>query len=126
MRKLLFALLMLFCSMAWAQDVAPVMPDELPVFISRNGESVYQYVKDHVQYPKTAAAEGVTGIVQVSFVVTKKGKLADIQVRKSANPQLDAAALKVVKSMKKWKPAMKDGEPIDFTMALPVKFRLTK
>ena len=44
------------------------------------------------------------------------------KVQKSANPMLDAEALRVIKMMPKWKPGIMNGKPCRTMFAIPVNF----
>lgn len=54
----------------------------------------------------------------------KDGTVEDPVVVRSVDPALDAEAVRVVKSMPKWKPALLKGEAVDCHYTLPVNFRL--
>jgi TonB family protein len=62
--------------------------------------------------------------VYVLFVVTSKGKIKDVRVKKSVQPELDAEAIKVVRSMPDWKPGTQKGKPVDVILELPIDFKL--
>lgn len=109
-----------------AQDNGTVIADEIPKFITQGGESMFQYMQRTILYPEELRADSVEGRVMVKFVVTKKGRLTDVCVHKSDDPRLEEPALQLVHSMKKWRPAKKDGKAIDFPMVLPVQFRLSR
>lgn len=108
-----------------AQDSTFVMPDQIAVFNPGN-QSMYEYMQAHIKYPKKAKKEKLEGKVLVGFTVTKEGTLTDINIKNSSDPIFNESAIDLVKSMKKWQPAMKDGQPIDFKMALPINFHLKK
>ena len=108
-----------------AQDSTFVMPDQIAVFNPGN-QSMYEYMQTHIKYPKKAKKEKLEGKVLVGFTVTKEGTLTDINIKNSSDPIFNESAIDLVKSMKKWQPAMKDGQPIDFKMTLPINFRLKK
>ncbi|MNY07603.1 Gram-negative bacterial tonB protein [compost metagenome] len=66
----------------------------------------------------------IVGKVYVQFVVSKTGELKDVVLRRSVHPSLDKEALRVVKSMPKWKPGTLDGETVDSFFTLPITFNL--
>jgi periplasmic protein TonB len=43
---------------------------------------------------------------------------------RSVDPNLEAEALRVVKSLPKWKPGMNKGQPVNVWFIIPVKFKL--
>jgi TonB family protein len=75
-------------------------------------------------YPPMAKKKGIQGDVIIQFFVDTVGEVVDIKVYKSVHPLLDQEAIRVVKKMKKWVPAQKDGQPIKVDFKLPFVFRL--
>ena len=58
------------------------------------------------------------------YVIDEKGKVADTKVLKSANPLLDAEAVRVVKGMPDWIPGRQKGEAVKVYFTLPIAFAL--
>lgn len=100
-------------------EVADVMP-EFP----GGDEALLKFIYDNVKYPEEAQNTGVHGRVLVQFVVNKKGSIKDIEVHKSVHPLLDKEAIRVVKSMPKWKPGMQKGKPVRVKYTVPIMFRM--
>ncbi len=83
---------------------------------------VYTYMK----YPKQAREDGTQGRVLVNFVIDTKGKVRDVKVLRSADPLLDAEAVRVVSASPDWKPGILAGEKVECEMSLYIDFRLKK
>lgn len=83
-----------------------------------------QFLRDYIHYPTVAQENGIQGRVIVQFVVETDGSITDVRVVGSVDPSLDKEAIRVVKSMPKWKPGMQKGEPVRVRYTLPVNFRL--
>ena len=83
---------------------------------------VYQYVK----YPEAAVREGVQGRVMVDFIIDKEGKVTDVRVVRSVDPELDAEAVRVISASPKWKPGKLKGNKVRTSLTIPVEFRLTR
>jgi protein TonB len=82
-----------------------------------------QYLGKNVKYPVRAEENGISGVPVVQFTVETDGTLTDFLVVKSVDPDLDAEALRVAKSMPKWIPAKdKDGNAKKATSAIYVSF----
>ena len=62
--------------------------------------------------------------VSVKFVIEKDGSIADPVVVRGVDPYLDKEALRVVKSMPKWKPGKQRGKPVRVSYTVPVIFKL--
>lgn len=97
--------------------------DEAPSYPGGDG-AMMAYLANNVQYPLVAAENGVQGRVVVEFIVEKDGSLSDVKVKRSVDPSLDREALRVVKSMPRWNPGKKDGQPVRTIFSMPVTFRL--
>lgn len=94
--------------------------EQMPSF---NG-NVNQWLSANVQYPDSAAKNGIQGRVIVRFVIRKDGSVTDAQIVRSVDPILDGEALRVIKSMPKWNPGLNNGEPVSCWFSLPLSFRL--
>jgi TonB family protein len=75
------------------------------------------------EYSEQARRKKIEGVVTLSVTVTTDGTTRDIKIQKGLGYGLDEKAVEVV-SRWKFKPALKDGEPIDKEIAVEVNFRL--
>jgi len=96
---------------------------EMPLFPGGDAE-LFKYIVSNVDYPTQARENGIQGTVYIRFVVTKTGNIGETQVYKPADPILNKAALDVVKSLPKWTPGKKDGNPVNVWFIVPIKFQL--
>lgn len=87
-------------------------------------EALYKFISKNIVYPKSAREKGIQGTVLVEFVVEKDGKLSNIKVIRSADPALDAEAVRVISKMPKWKPGTQRGKKVRSTFRLPINFQL--
>ena len=83
-----------------------------------------QWLTKSLKYPESARKNRVQGTVVVSFIVNKDGSIASTKVSTSADPVLDAEALRVMKMMPKWKPGMDRNKVCRTMIAVPVVFKL--
>jgi TonB family protein len=79
---------------------------------------------NNIVYPPTAIKDAVSGKVHIMFKVDKKGKVKDIRIVKGIREDLNEEALRVIKLMPVWKPAMYQGKPVSQKMMIPIKFEL--
>ena len=82
------------------------------------------WITTNLKYPAEAVKAKITGKVYVSFMVSKAGKVKNVVVSKSANPLLNAEAIRVISSMPDWKPGSQAGKLVDVQMQVPVEFKL--
>ena len=87
-------------------------------------QELMKYLQMNIRYPKEAQERGHQGRVLVQFVVNKDGSICDEQVVKSVDPQLDAEAIRIIRSMPNWTPGKQRGETVRVRFTLPVTFRL--
>ena len=88
-------------------------------------QELFKYLAENVKYPVIAQENGIQGRVICQFVVNKDGSIVDVQaVRSSGEPSLDKEAIRVIKSMPKWKPGKQRGKPVRVKYTVPVNFRL--
>lgn len=64
------------------------------------------------------------GKIILSFVVTATGELADVKVIKDAGHETGVEAIRVMKTLPKWKPGFKDGKPVRVQYHLPIQLDL--
>lgn len=87
-------------------------------------QELMKFLQTSIRYPKEAQERGIQGRVVVQFVVNKDGSICDEHVVRSVDPQLDAEALRVVRSMPNWTPGKQRGEAVRVRFTLPVSFKL--
>ena len=122
-------------------DHAPQYPGGIPELI--------KFLSNNIQYPVEAEHYGVEGRVMVNFVVDKDGTVSDMKVaktelknrlsdkkfkkysdidkfamREKGEGQLKEEALRVVRKMPNWEPALRRGEKARVKYSLPITFKL--
>ena len=97
--------------------------EEMPSFPGGQA-ALMQYLGSNIKYPVVAQENGVQGRVIVGFVVEPDGSISGVNVMRSVDPSLDKEAMRVVKSMPKWKPGKQNGSAVRVKYTVPVVFRL--
>ena len=88
-------------------------------------DSLFRYLSANVKYPVIAQENSIQGKVICQFVVNKDGSITDVEIIRSAgDPSLDEEAVRVVRSMPKWKPGKQRGKPVRVKYTIPIKFSL--
>ena len=100
-----------------------VVVETMPSFPGGAGE-LMKYLSSNVKYPIIAQENGIQGRVIVQFTVRKDGSIDDVQVVRSADPNLDKEAIRVIKSMPNWKPGEQRGKKVNCKFTVPVVFKL--
>lgn len=97
--------------------------DQMPKFPG-GANALARYLSRNLKYPANAAKNGIKGRVLVSFVVEKDGAVSDVKVASGADPELDAEAVRVLRSMPKWSHGRRNGEKVRVKYTVPVTFKL--
>ncbi len=99
--------------------------EQMPEF--PGGEiALRKYIAEHVEYPTIARENDIQGKVYIQFEVTKNGNIGQVKVARGVDPLLDKEAIRVVKSLPKWKPGMQRGKPVNVWYTVPINFQLQK
>ena len=101
-----------------------------------NTNEVYESVDQNADYPgglngvrrfiadnvDTSSMEGEGQLtVKLKFIVERDGTVSDVRVtQKSGNSDFDSETIRVVKKLKKWTPAKKNGENVRSYYSIPV------
>ncbi len=102
----------------------PLQDPEIPAEFPGGIEKLMQYLSMNIRYPQAAHVEDRTGKSVVGFTIQADGAISDVRILESAWPDLDAEAVRVVKSMPKWQPATTGGIPVASQFSIPINFRL--
>lgn len=97
--------------------------EEMPEY--PGGEKkLLEYVGKSVKYPQIARESGIQGRVFVNFVIEPDGSVSNVKVLRGIGGGCDEEAVRVIKSMAKWKPGKQRGKAVRVSYTLPVNFKL--
>ena len=97
--------------------------EEMPSFPGGE-QKLMEFVAKNVKYPQIARETGIQGRVFVNFVVEPDGSVSHVSVLRGIGGGCDEEAMRVVKSMPKWKPGKQRGKAVRVQYMLPVNFKL--
>ncbi|MCE3226267.1 MAG: energy transducer TonB [Bacteroidetes bacterium] len=85
-----------------------------------------KYIQKTLQYPAMAREAGISGKCFLKFVVNETGEISDVQVLKGVPgcTDCDKEAIRVVRSMPKWKAAKMTGRSVKCYFNLPISFKI--
>jgi protein TonB len=83
-----------------------------------------KYIQKNVKYPAIAKEYNITGKVYVSFIVDKSGSVTNVKIVRGVDKNLDAEAMRVVKSLPKYKPGKQRGKSVRVMFTIPINFTL--
>lgn len=122
-------------------DEIILIPDQMPRFPGcedQTGDNrakkacadlkLLQFIHQNIKYPAAAREMGIEGMVVVSFVVGKDGKVTDVNILREPGGGCGKEAVRIVKMMNRmpeyWTPGKQRGRPVKVRYNLPVRFRL--
>lgn len=99
---------------------------DVPAQFPGGVEAMQKYLATSIVYPKEAIEMGLEGRCYLTFVVTDKGEITNIRVRKGVTdcPECDQEAIRVVKAMPNWIPGVLNGKNVNSYFALPISYKL--
>ena len=99
----------------WAQD--------MPSF--KGGEKArIAYLEKHVKFDRYDVERGLSGKVYVSFIVSPKGKIQRVELRRGIGGKCDDAVIKAVKGMPRWSPGRDGGKYVAVRMNMSFEFKV--
>ena len=94
-------------------EIMPIPVGGLPAFM--------KWIAENYNFPQQALDQGVSGVIEVSFVVEKDGSLTDIAVKRDMKFGTGEAAINLLKKAKKWKPGVQNGLKVRVAYTLPIR-----
>ena len=86
--------------------------------------SLQFYLNENLRYPIVEKESGISGTVYLSFVIEKDGKITNVEILRGmpVGEGFNEEALRVVRAMPNWIPAMKNGKAVSVSYILPIQF----
>ena len=78
-----------------------------------------------LQYPADAKQKQVQGTVNITFIINVDGTVDDVRVKSGKIPVLNAEALRVLRTMGRWKPGIEKNRPCRSLVEIPIVFQLS-
>jgi TonB family protein len=105
------------------KEVPFVVVEEMPMY--PGGDiALLKYIAENTRYPEAAKINNIKGRVIIRFCVTAKGNVSQISVLKGVDPELNAEAMRVVKTLSGFKPGKQAGKPVPVWYMVPITFTL--
>jgi TonB family protein len=124
MRKYIKYILIIFFSIVslngYTQKKDRIVMPEFPGGTSK----LHDYLLKETNYPIEARKNNEIGEVIVAFSIETDGTVSGVRVIKSVSTALDNEAVRVVKSMPKWKPGKRNNKATRADLTIPINFRI--
>jgi periplasmic protein TonB len=99
--------------------------EQMPDYLDGGQAGMLKFIGKHLRYPSRAMADGLEGIVIVSFVVSASGEVTQVTVLKDLGGGTGEEAVRVVSKMPRWKPGIQNHRQVPVRMTLPIRFKLS-
>jgi periplasmic protein TonB len=98
---------------------------DMPYF--EGGEAgLMRHIGNKMRYPRKAVLEQIEGVVVVTFVIDRDGKVTDATVLKGLGYGTDEEALRVINSLPNWTPGRQNGKTVAVRYTLPIRYSLQR
>jgi protein TonB len=87
-------------------------------------KAYYKYLAKHLKWPDKPGMIDIQGKVLLKFIVEKGGKISHITVAKSLDPLFDAEAVRAIRNMPNWNPAILKGKTVRAAYYLVIPFKI--
>ena len=88
-----------------------------------SGTTPEEYIADQMVYPENLLAKNISGYALCEFTIDKEGVILRPHILKATHSEFAEEALRIVKGMPKWSPALAGGKPTDSNYTLYIPFR---
>ena len=99
---------------------------EIPPQFPGGEAALLRWISENLQYPVEAKKDSIQRSVYCQFIVEKDGSVSNVNVVRAANPLLDEEAVRVLKTLPKFKPAQQRGQPVRCRYSVPIRFNIQK
>ncbi|NOY36318.1 MAG: TonB family protein, partial [Chlorobi bacterium] len=100
--------------------------EEMPGFQGGDENRFREWIAENLRYPEEAKRQGIEGKVYIRFIVEADGRVSNVEVIRTADPLLDAEAVRVVRSSPTWTPGKQRGHNVRVAYTFPITFTLDK
>lgn len=102
---------------ATESDSVHVVVEQMPEFVGGNA-AMLKFIQTH--FHKPAGKQEYSGKVYVKFVIEETGKVSDIEIARSLEPEIDKEAVRVISIMPDWIPGKQNGKNVKVSYTLPI------
>jgi periplasmic protein TonB len=128
---ILFHLILILANQVEKIEIPEEKTDPIPVSqvphkpIFPGGDAaMLKFFADNMRYPALAKELNISGKVFVYFVVGTDGRVCDVGIVKSLDPEIDKEAVRVVSMLPTWTPGRKGEKPVPVSFIIPINFKL--
>lgn len=98
-------------------------PSNMPMFPG-GLKNLNAWLTNQIDYPIEAVEVGLEGKVYLNFIIDVDGSISSVTVTRGVDKVLNEEAIRVIKSMPKWKPGLQNGRPVKVSFSMFISFKL--
>ena len=95
--------------------------EQMPAFPGGDA-ALARFLSRNLRFPASAQRNYVSGLVYVSFVISRDGAVTDVKILKGVEEACDAEAVRVVGKMPNWNPGRQNGRSVSVRYSIPIRF----
>lgn len=97
---------------------------EVPAQFPGGEPAMFQFIAENLRYPEMARENNIQGIIVLQMTVETDGSISNIEILRDIGGGCAEEAVRMVKLMPKWEPAVQQQIQVRFNVILPIKFQL--
>lgn len=97
--------------------------EKLPTFVGGN-KALLEFINKNLHYPTDAQIAKISGTVILRFIVTKEGKVEDVELLRGLCPSIDEESIRVASLIPDFIPGEQNGVKVNVYYCLPIVFKL--
>jgi TonB family protein len=113
-----------FCQRTDTIGIYPGMIVDTSAAFPGGTSALFKFLQYNIKYPSFARENGKGGKVIIQFIIDENGMVCNPKVLRYAGFGMDEEAIRVIRGMPNWKPAIKNNLPVKTLYVLPVSFKL--
>jgi TonB family protein len=102
----------------------PFNDSEIEPRFSTKPDGLDNFLSLNIKYPLVDRDNNIEGKVILKFIVERDGRISNLKVLSAPDETLSDEAVRVIKLMPPWIPALRDGMPVRAEYIVPVNFSL--
>jgi TonB family protein len=90
----------------------------------KGNKDFYRFIGMQVRYPPELARKKIQGTVHIVYTILTNGEISNVHATEGDHPELAAEGVRILKTAKKWSPAIVKGRKVEMTFSMPIAFTL--
>lgn len=86
--------------------------------------ALHRYLSYNTRYPHFSRENGIQGKVIVKFIINEYGGICNVQILRIGGYGLPEEAIRILKTLPKWMPAIIKGKAVKSYCILPINFKI--